>query len=162
MSKVQNYSQSIELKKQQLASLEAAVDVATKLFQNARVEYIDVLFAQRDRNDARIVLIETKQEQLSAIVNAYQALGGGWRYLDGPVRLPPAGPVNPAGQIPAIQPLPSMPARGTSADGACDPVTGAKRSRHRAMGLIPVQHREGMHEGWAHWIDMIRLRAERK
>jgi hypothetical protein len=27
--------------------------------------------------DARTVLIETKREQLSAIVNAYQALGGG-------------------------------------------------------------------------------------
>ena len=40
VSKVQNYSQSIELKKQQLASLESAVDVATKLFQNARVEYL--------------------------------------------------------------------------------------------------------------------------
>ena len=43
MSKVQNYSQSIEIKKQQLASLEAAVDFASKLFQNARVEYLDVL-----------------------------------------------------------------------------------------------------------------------
>src|SRR5262249_17867450 len=75
----QNYSKSIEIKKQQLASLESAVDVADKLFQNARVEYMDVLFAQRDRNDARIVLINTKSEQLSAIVYTYQALGGGWR-----------------------------------------------------------------------------------
>ena len=61
VSKVQNYSTSIEIKKQQLASLEASVAVASNLFQNARVEYIDVLFAQRDRNDARMVLIETKQ-----------------------------------------------------------------------------------------------------
>jgi outer membrane protein TolC len=100
MSKVQNYSQSIELKKQQLESLEAAVNVATNLFQNARVEYMDVLFAQRDRNEARIVLIETKQEQLSAIVNAYQALGGGWRYLDGPIPLPPVVPPGPAEALP--------------------------------------------------------------
>ena len=35
VSKVQNYSKSIEIKKQQLASLEAAVDVASNLFQNA-------------------------------------------------------------------------------------------------------------------------------
>jgi len=88
VSKVQNYGQSIQIKKQQLASLESAVDVADKLFQNARVEYMDVLFAQRDRNDARIVLIDTKREQLSAIVYAYQALGGGWRYYRGS-RLPP-------------------------------------------------------------------------
>lgn len=79
INKVHNYSNSIEIKKQQLESLEEAVSVAANLFQNARVEYIDVLFAQRDRNDARMVLIETKKEQLSAIVNAYQALGGGWQ-----------------------------------------------------------------------------------
>ena len=117
VSKVQNYGESIELKKQQLASLEAAVDVANKLFQNARVEYIDVLFAQRDRNDARLVLIDTKQEQLSAIVNAYQALGGGWRYLGGPMRMPPAGPQGPADQIPANQPPAGPPAEEVPAPG---------------------------------------------
>lgn len=79
ISKVQNYSGSIEIKRQQLDSLESAVNVATDLFQAARpgVDYMDVLFAQRDLVDARMVLIETKREQLSAIVNAYQALGGG-------------------------------------------------------------------------------------
>ena len=61
VSKVQNYSKSIEIKKQQLESLEAAVDVASKLFQPARVEYMDVLLAQRDLLDARMVLIETKK-----------------------------------------------------------------------------------------------------
>ena len=38
---------------------------------------MDVLFAQRDLRDARVVLIDTKTEQLTAIVNTYQALGGG-------------------------------------------------------------------------------------
>src|SRR5271154_6505651 len=33
---------------------------------------------------------------------------------------------------------------------------------HRGMGLITAQHREGMPKGWAHWIDKIRQRAERK
>jgi NodT family efflux transporter outer membrane factor (OMF) lipoprotein len=77
LAKVENYGQSIEIKRLQLESLEASVDNATKLFQNARAEYMDVLFAQRDMMDARMVLIETKQQQLAAIVNAYQALGGG-------------------------------------------------------------------------------------
>ena len=77
VTKVENYSRSIEIKKQQLKSLEAAVQFADFLFQNARIEYIDVLFAQRDLRDARVVLIDTKTEQLSSIVNAYQALGGG-------------------------------------------------------------------------------------
>lgn len=74
---VENYSKSIDIKKQQLISLEASVQYADDLFQNARIEYIDVLFAQRDLRDARVVLIETKTQQLAAIVNTYQALGGG-------------------------------------------------------------------------------------
>ncbi|APZ93902.1 Cation efflux system protein CusC precursor [Fuerstiella marisgermanici] len=77
MTKVENYRQSIEIKKQQLAALEASVDTASKLFQNARAEYVEVLLAQREMMEARMLLIETKQQQLAAVVNAYQALGGG-------------------------------------------------------------------------------------
>jgi NodT family efflux transporter outer membrane factor (OMF) lipoprotein len=77
MSKVGNYGTSIEIKKQQLASLEASVDTATKLFQTARAEYMEVLLAQRDLLEAKTILIHTKQQQLAAIINTYQALGGG-------------------------------------------------------------------------------------
>jgi outer membrane protein TolC len=77
LSKVENYSRSIEIKKQQLESLQASVNSASKLFDNARVEYVEVLLAQRDLLDARTVMIETNKERLSAIVNAYQALGCG-------------------------------------------------------------------------------------
>jgi len=111
VTKVQNYGRSIEIKKQQLESLESAVSVASNLFQNARVEYIDVLFAQRDRNDARLVLIETKREQLSAIVNTYQALGGGQIYLPEPPpraigARPATGPLPLIGKWPALEGLP--------------------------------------------------------
>lgn len=77
ISMVQNYAQSIEIKKQQLEALQASVETASSLFQSARAEYVEVLLAQRDLMEARMVLIETKKEQLSAVVNAYQALGGG-------------------------------------------------------------------------------------
>ena len=77
LSAAQNYKNSVEIRKQQLEALLASVDSATKLFQNARVEYIEVLFAQRDLLDARTDLIQTKRQQLTAVVNAYQALGGG-------------------------------------------------------------------------------------
>ena len=77
MTMVENYSKSIDIKKQQLKTLEAAVRFANDLFQNTRIEYVDVLLAQRDLRDARTTLIDTKAEQLSAIVNTYQALGGG-------------------------------------------------------------------------------------
>lgn len=83
LTKTQNYRQSVEIKQEQVKALEKSVTVARELFNKplpeafARVEYVDVLLATRDLLDARTVLIETKQQQLSAIVSAYQALGGG-------------------------------------------------------------------------------------
>ncbi len=77
VSMVENYTKSINIKQQQLKSLEESVASASDLFQNARAEYVEVLLAQRDLLEARTVLIETKKKQLSGIVNAYQALGGG-------------------------------------------------------------------------------------
>ena len=88
VAKVQNYSTSLDIKGQQLQALEASVDIASKLFVNARVEYMDVLFAQRDLADARMIYIETKQQQLTAVVDTYQALGGGLA-PNFPRRLPP-------------------------------------------------------------------------
>ena len=81
MSKVENYARSIEIKKQQVQSLEAAVAAATSLYQLPRgefpIDYLDVLTAQNELFDAIKDLIDTKGEQLAAVVNTYQALGGG-------------------------------------------------------------------------------------
>jgi NodT family efflux transporter outer membrane factor (OMF) lipoprotein len=84
LTEVQNYSKSVALKKQQMLKLENAVEVANQLFQFARTEYLDVLTAQRDLRDSRTALIDAKEKQLSAIVNAYQSLGGGtvWSMSD--------------------------------------------------------------------------------
>lgn len=112
VSMVENYGRSIAIKKQQLEALELSVDSASKLFKNARAEYIEVLFAQRDLLDARTVLIETKRQQLSAIVNAYQALGGPPIIpKDGGVCLDPAPvpqPPGPAAPGPEELPEPRM------------------------------------------------------
>lgn len=129
LSKVQNYGKSIDIKKQQLSALEASVDDATKLFQNARAEYMEVLLAQRDLMEARMVLIETKQEQLAAIVNAYQALGGGSALYSGavdetgvespPIEALPEGEQTPLLTPPVVPPLevvPSQPAQPATPD----------------------------------------------
>jgi outer membrane protein, multidrug efflux system len=81
VSAVAKYGKSIDIKKQQLESLVASVDTATKLFQNARAEYVEVLLAQRDLQEAKMALIDTKREQLASIVKAYRALGGGGNLL---------------------------------------------------------------------------------
>jgi NodT family efflux transporter outer membrane factor (OMF) lipoprotein len=118
ISKVQNYSESIELKKQQLESLEASVETATRLFQNARAEYVDVLFSQRDLMEARMVLIETKKEQLSAVINAYQALGGGlYQYSSYPTAAGPIESLATPSTTPPIEPTaPDEPVLPTPAD----------------------------------------------
>lgn len=77
ISMAENYRKSIDVKKQQLQALEESVKIASQLFDNARAEYVEVLLAQRDLLEAKTVLIETKRQHLSAIVNTYQALGGG-------------------------------------------------------------------------------------
>ena len=97
VSMVENYRRSVEIKKQQLAALEKSVVAARDLYQSVRVEYIEVLFAQRDLADAKMVLIDTKRQQLSATVNAYQALGGGLMFSSGsgnlaPIPIPPVPP----------------------------------------------------------------------
>ena len=92
LSKVEKFTNSIAIKKQQLKTLESAVEFASTLFQNARTEYLDVLIAQRDLRDARVVLIDTKVEQLTAIVNTYQALGGGLVSRPNPAVNPASNP----------------------------------------------------------------------
>ncbi len=83
-NKVDNYRESVAIKQGEVKALEKSVDVARELFKApldeefARVEYVDVLLATRDLLEARTALLETKQQQLSGIVNAYQALGGGY------------------------------------------------------------------------------------
>jgi NodT family efflux transporter outer membrane factor (OMF) lipoprotein len=118
MSMAENYRRSIEIKKQQLQALEAGVGAANNLYQAARAEYIEVLTAQRELMEARMVLIETKRQQLAAIINAYQALGGGCNFsAGGPLTLhpnvPALAPFVPQQPLPpppeAPQPLPPAP-----------------------------------------------------
>ena len=81
ISKVDNYAKSIEIRKQQVTALETAVEDATSLYRNPRagvpIDYLDVLTAQNALFDAIKDLIDTKGEQLAAVANTYQALGGG-------------------------------------------------------------------------------------
>jgi NodT family efflux transporter outer membrane factor (OMF) lipoprotein len=112
IAKVENYAKSIEIKKQQLASLEASVESANLLFQNARAEYMEVLLAQRDLLEARMALIEIKQQQLAALVGAYQALGGGGLTDQCELAGGAIDPLAPVGEIHFQQPLQLPPDSG--------------------------------------------------
>jgi len=121
ISKVENYRRSVEIKMQQLESLEFSVQLSMQLYQAVQLEYVDVLLAQRDLLEARIDVIETKQQQLSAIVNAYQALGGGYlssnavqglTELGGPA-IAPAPDEAPVPPAPSDPPAPEAPGKVT-------------------------------------------------
>lgn len=78
ISNIDNLDKNYQLKTSQVEALAKSIDVANQLFKSARVDYLDVLLAQRDTLDAKKDLIETKQKQISAMVDLYKSLGGGW------------------------------------------------------------------------------------
>ncbi|WP_254089246.1 TolC family protein [Dawidia soli] len=78
LSKINNMKQSYQLKEREVQALTASIDISNNLFKSARADYMEVLITQRDALESRFELIETKKQQLNAMVNVYQALGGGW------------------------------------------------------------------------------------
>jgi multidrug efflux system outer membrane protein len=79
LSGISNLEKSYDFKSKQVASLMLSVDAANDLFRYARADYLEVLMTQRDALEARLELAETKKMMLTAGVNLYKALGGGWR-----------------------------------------------------------------------------------
>lgn len=78
LSRIRNLEQRYNLKDQQVQTLIHSIDISNDLFRSARADYMEVLMTQRDALEARFELIETKKEQMNAMVKIYQALGGGW------------------------------------------------------------------------------------
>jgi multidrug efflux system outer membrane protein len=78
LSKINNLEKSYTLKSQQVAALTESISISNSLFRSARADYMEVLMTQRDALESRMELIETKMEQMKAMINVYQALGGGW------------------------------------------------------------------------------------
>ncbi|MEO6423588.1 MAG: TolC family protein, partial [Candidatus Nitrotoga sp.] len=79
ISNIDNLDKNYQFKTSQVEALIQSIDIANQLFKSARVDYLDVLLAQRDTLDAKQDLIETKQKQINAMVDLYKSLGGGWQ-----------------------------------------------------------------------------------
>lgn len=78
LSNIVNMRNSYDLRSQQVQALTQSIDISTRLFKSARADYMEVLLTQRDALESKFELIETKMQQMHAVVNIYQALGGGW------------------------------------------------------------------------------------
>ena len=79
LSKINNLEKKYQLKAQQVDALNRSIAVAGDLFKSARVDYFEVLMTQRDALESKLELLETKKEQLNAVVHIYKDLGGGWK-----------------------------------------------------------------------------------
>ena len=78
LSNIGNLEKSYDLKSKQVEALTQSIGISTRLFKSARADYMEVLLTQRDALESKFELIETKKQQMNAVVNIYQALGGGW------------------------------------------------------------------------------------
>ncbi len=64
---------------QQTQALRNAESNSQELLNNGLANYLDLLTARESRLSAELNLVDSKLNQLLAIVNLYQALGGGWQ-----------------------------------------------------------------------------------
>ena len=79
LSRLDNMTNSFDLKKLEVAALDRSVKISNDLFRSARADYFEVLLTQREALDSKFELIENKAKQLGARVDLYKALGGGWK-----------------------------------------------------------------------------------
>jgi len=79
LSNISNLEKSYDLKSKQVDALTRSIDISNDLFKSARADYLEVLMTQRDALESKLELIETKKQQLNAVVNIYRDLGGGWK-----------------------------------------------------------------------------------
>lgn len=79
LAALDNYAQSFDTKRKEVAVLNHSVDVANSLFQFAKADYVEVLLTQEEVLDAQKELVETQLKHWHAKIGLYRALGGGWR-----------------------------------------------------------------------------------
>lgn len=79
LSNIENLGRSYDFKTKEVEVLNNSVTVSNDLFKSARADYMEVLMTQRDVLDSKLELIETKKQQLNAVVTIYKDLGGGWK-----------------------------------------------------------------------------------
>jgi multidrug efflux system outer membrane protein len=76
-----DYSKTLEQREQQsllVAALRDSLDLSSLRYSGGIDSYLQVLDAQRNLFQGELVLARLRQRELTAIVQLYRALGGGW------------------------------------------------------------------------------------
>lgn len=79
LSNISNLSKTYDFRSKEVDALTQGITISGDLFKSARADYGEVLLTQREALVAKFELIETKKQQMTAVVNIYKALGGGWK-----------------------------------------------------------------------------------
>jgi NodT family efflux transporter outer membrane factor (OMF) lipoprotein len=72
-------SEKIEIKENENEAYNLATDYSQELLDNGLANYLEVLTAQERALASSLDLVAAKNNRLQAIVDLYEALGGGWR-----------------------------------------------------------------------------------
>ncbi|WP_051285421.1 efflux transporter outer membrane subunit [Aequorivita capsosiphonis] len=79
MYSIEAASEKITVKESENDAYNLATDYSQELLDNGLVNYLEVLTAQERALSSNLDLVAAKNNRLQAIVDLYEALGGGWR-----------------------------------------------------------------------------------
>jgi outer membrane protein TolC len=94
---LQHDAQTLRAEQQALTANRAALQVAETSYRDGAVDYLSLLTAQVQYNNARLSYIQAQSQRYLDTVSLFVALGGSW-----------------TAQVPAAQPHPAARSRGTS------------------------------------------------
>lgn len=72
-------SEKIEIKQKEFEAYDLATEYSQELLNYGLANYLEVLRAEENTLNSSLDLVSAKNSQLQAIVDLYQALGGGWK-----------------------------------------------------------------------------------
>ncbi|MFA9441173.1 efflux transporter outer membrane subunit [Uliginosibacterium sp. sgz301328] len=79
LSTLRQATVSEEARRVQLDSAIRSEQIASARYKAGSAAFLDLLDSQRSRNDADITYLTARQNRLTAQIDLYKALGGGWR-----------------------------------------------------------------------------------
>ena len=68
-----------EISSAQVDTLHKAIGNASLLFKSGLADYLEVITAQSNSLTAELNLADIQRQRLSAVVELYRSLGGGWK-----------------------------------------------------------------------------------
>ena len=72
-------SEKVKIKQKEFDAYDLATNYSQELLNNGLANYLEVLRAEENALNSSLGIVDAKNNQLQAIIDLYQALGGGWK-----------------------------------------------------------------------------------